>query len=257
MNAIADILQLSQDILWLNFIVFLRVGPVMSLFPGFGERSVPARIKLVAALMFTLVVSPAVSPLLAETVRQPPALAWLIISETAIGLMIGVGIRLFLLALQTAGSIAAQATSLAQILGNAGVTPLPAIGHLLVVGGLALAMMLGLHVRVAEMVVLTYNLFPVAELPDAGAATSWGVRQVAASFALAFTLAAPFVIVSVLYNLTLGIINRAMPQLMVVFVGAPVITAGGLGLLLLMAPTMLTIWVQAIEAFVINPFGGN
>ncbi len=257
MTALAEVLRVSQDILWLNFIVFLRVGPVMSLFPGFGERSVPARVKLMLAIMFTLVVSPAVAPLMTEIVRQPPSIAWLILSETAIGLMLGIGIRLFLLALQTAGSIAAQATSLAQILGNASVTPLPAIGHLLVVGGLALAMMMGLHVRVAEMVVLTYNLFPVTELPDTRAITAWGIRQVAGSFALAFTLAAPFVIVSLLYNLTLGIINRAMPQLMVVFVGAPVITAGGLALLFLMAPTMLTIWVQAIEAFVINPFGGN
>ncbi len=257
MNAAADLLQISRDILWLHFIVFLRVGPIMSLFPGFGERSVPARVKLVVAIMFTVVVAPAIAPLIAEATRQPPPLAWLVLSETVIGLVIGIGIRLFLLALQTAGSIAAQATSLAQILGNAGVTPLPAIGHLLVVGGLALAMMLGLHVRVAEMVVLTYNLFPVAELPDAAAVTAWGIRQVAASFALAFTLAAPFVIVSVLYNLTLGIINRAMPQMMVVFVGAPVITAGGLGLLLLLAPTMLTIWVKAIETFIINPFGGG
>lgn len=257
MNAAADILQMSHEILWLNFIVFLRVGPVMALFPGFGERSVPVRIKLMLAIMFTLIVSPALAPQLSDTVRQPPALSWLILSETAVGLMIGIGLRLFLLALQTAGSIAAQATSLAQILGSAGITPLPALGHLLVVGGLALAMMLGLHVRVAEMVVLTYNLFPVAELPEASAVSTWGIRQVAGAFALAFTLAAPFVIVSVLYNLTLGIINRAMPQLMVVFVGAPVITAGGLALLFLLAPTMLTIWVQAIEAFVANPFGGR
>ncbi|WP_299847472.1 flagellar biosynthetic protein FliR [uncultured Roseovarius sp.] len=257
MNAAAELLQISQQILWLNFIVFLRVGPVMSLFPGFGERSVPARVKLILALMFTVVVSPAAEPFLSDAVKQPPPLAWLILSETAVGVVIGIGIRLFLMALQTAGSIAAQATSLAQILGSAGVTPLPAIGHLLVVGGLALAMMLGLHVRVAEMMILTYNLFPVAQLPDAAAITPWGIRQVAASFALAFTLAAPFVIVSVLYNLTLGIINKAMPQLMVVFVGAPVITATGLGLLLLLAPTMLTIWVQAIESFVTNPFGGN
>lgn len=257
MNAAAEVLRVSQDLLWLNFIVFLRVGPVMSLFPGFGEQMVPMRIKLMLALMFTLVVSPAVATQLSDTVRQPPALAWLILSETAIGLLLGIGIRLFLLALQTAGSIAAQATSLAQIVGSAGVTPLPAIGHLLVVGGLALAMMLGLHVRVAAMVVLTYDLFPVATLPDAAAVTAWGIRQVAGAFALAFTLAAPFVIVSVLYNLTLGIINRAMPQLMVVFVGAPVITAGGLGLLLLLAPTMLTIWIQALEGFVANPFGGG
>jgi flagellar biosynthetic protein FliR len=72
---------------------------------------------------------------------------------------------------------------------------------------------------------------------------------------LAFTLAAPFVIVSVLYNLTLGIINRAMPQMMVVFVGAPVITLGGLLMLFLLAPGMLNLWMRALEHFVSNPFG--
>lgn len=257
MTALADILQISQDVLWLNFIVFLRVGPVMSLFPGFGERSVPVRIKLILSLAFTVVIAPAVAPHVSGIVAAPPPLAWLVLTETGIGLLIGIGVRLFLMALQTAGSIAAQATSLSQILGSAGVTPLPAIGHLLVIGGLALAMMLGLHVRVAEMVVLTYGLFPVAELPEAAAAATWGIRQIAGAFALAFTLAAPFVIVSVLYNLTLGIINRAMPQMMVVFVGAPVITAAGIVLLLLLAPTMLSIWMQALQGFVANPFGGG
>lgn len=255
MSAMAELLNLSQDILWLNFIVFLRVGPVMSLFPGLGERSVPVRIKLILTLVFTLVVSPAVAPHLDPVVQTPPHIAWLVLSETGIGLVIGIGVRLFLLALQTAGSIAAQSTSLSQILGSAGVTPLPAMGHLLVTGALALAMMLNLHVRVAEMVVLTYNLFPVAQMPDAVAVSTWGVSQISGAFSLAFTLAAPFMIVSVLYNLTLGIINRAMPQLMVVFVGAPVITAAGLFLLMLLSPIMLTLWIQALQAFIANPFG--
>ncbi len=257
MNGLAEILQISRDVLWLNFIVFLRVTPVMSLFPGFGERTVPVRVKLMLALVMTVIISPAVAPKIEALVKTPPPLAWLVLTETGIGLVIGIGIRLFLLALQTAGSIAAQATSLAQILGSAGVTPLPAIGHVLVVGALALAMMMGLHVRMVEMVVLTYGLFEPAQLPDAAALSRWGIQQIAAAFALAFTLAAPFVIVSVLYNLTLGIINRAMPQLMVVFVGAPVITAGGLGMLFLLAPTMLSIWVRALDAFIANPFGGG
>ncbi|VAV97086.1 Flagellar biosynthesis protein FliR [hydrothermal vent metagenome] len=257
MTGLADILRLSTDLLWLNFIVFLRVGPVMSMFPGFGEQSVPRRIKLVLALAFTIVISPALASDIAPMVRNPPPLAWLILTETGVGLLIGIGVRLFILALQTAGSIAAQATSLSQILGGSSVTPLPAFGHFLVVGGLALAMMLNLHVRTAEMMVLTYGLFPVAELPDAASVSMWGVRRVASTFALAFTLAAPFVIVSVLYNLTLGIINRAMPQLMVIFVGAPVITATGLILLMLLAPIMLTVWVQAFATFIDNPFGGG
>ena len=257
MTALAELLNLTQGVLWLHFVVFLRVGPVMALFPGFGERSVPVRIKLVLTLALTVIVAPAVAPQLEPVLREPPPLAWIVLTETATGLVIGIGIRLLLMALQTAGSMAAQATSLSQILGTAGITPLPAIGHLLVVGGLALAMILGLHVRMAEMVVLTYGLFPAAELPDAAAVAPWGIAQVARAFALAFTLAAPFVIVSVIYNLTLGIINRAMPQMMVVFVGAPVITAAGIGLLLLLGPTMLSVWITALQGFLNNPFGGG
>ncbi|KRS11307.1 flagellar biosynthesis protein FliR [Roseovarius atlanticus] len=255
MSPAAELLSLVEDALWVHFIVFLRTGPVMALFPGFGERTVPTRFKLVLAILFTIVIAPALASVLDPVVAAPPPLGWLILSETAVGLLIGIGLRMFLLALQTAGAIAAQSTSLSQILGDAGVTPLPAIGHLLVIGGLALAMILDLHVHVAEMMILTYSLFPVAQLPDPGAVSMWGIRQVSGAFALAFTLAAPFVIVSVLYNITLGVINRAMPQMMVVFVGAPVITGAGIALLFLLAPTMLTLWIEALQAFVVNPFG--
>ena len=256
MSALEGLLRLWQGVLWFNFIVFLRVGPVIALFPGLGETTVSVRIKLIVALMMTVAIAPA----LAADIHPPPAglpaVAWLVLTETAIGLVIGIGTRLFLIALQTAGTISAQATSLSQILGTTGIGPTPAIGQFLVVVGLALAMMTGLHVRAAELLILSYRLFPVAELPDPAAVSEWGVRQAAGAFGLAFTLAAPFVIVSVLYNLTLGIINRAMPQLMVVFVGAPVITGLGLIMLFLLAPTLLTLWIEALATFMSNPFGG-
>jgi flagellar biosynthetic protein FliR len=256
MSAAAELLSLAEDILWLHFIVFLRAGPIISLIPGFGERSVPMRIKLALAIMFTLVTAPALAPKLQPLVEAPPPLGWLVVTETAIGLVIGIGIRLFLLALQTAGTIAAQSTSLSQILGTAGIEPIPAMGYLLVVGGLALAMMAGLHVRAAEMMILSYDLFPVAERAESEVIAPWGIRQVAGAFGLAFTLSAPFVIVSVIYNLTLGVINRAMPQMMVVFVGAPVITGAGLALLLVLAPIILQVWIEALSLFMANPFGG-
>lgn len=257
MTALADLLALSQKALWLHFLVFLRVGAAVSLFPGFGEQSLPVRVKLGVALALTMVVAPALVSDLAGVIVEPPPFGWLVLTETATGLLIGVGIRLFLLALQTAGSIAAQATSLSQILGSAGLEPMPAMGYLLVIGGITLAMTLGLHVRLAETLILTYRLFPVAQLPQAADAAQWGIRQVAGTFGLAFTLAAPFVIASVLYNLTLGVINKAMPQLMVVFVGAPVITGAGLLLLMLLAPTILSIWIASVGGFLADPFGGS
>ncbi|MDX1785631.1 MAG: flagellar biosynthetic protein FliR [Roseovarius sp.] len=257
MSGLAEVMALSQNILWLHAVVFLRVGPIMSLMPGFGEHSVPVRIKLVLALMFTVIVAPAVAPEIGQLPETAAEFSWLAITETAVGLAIGIGLRLFLMALQTAGSMAAQATSLSQILGSAGMEPLPAMGHLLVVGGLALAMILDLHVHVAAMVIATYGLFAVGVLPEAGALSQWGVAQVAGAFALAFSLAAPYDLVSLLYNLTLLIINRGMPLMLDVIVFAQVLSAGGLFLLFLLAPAVLSLWMSALEGFVANPFGGR
>ncbi len=115
--------------------------------------------------------------------------------------------------------------------------------------------MLGLHVRVAQVLILSYDVLPVGQMPDAAALSQWGLARIARAFGLAFTLAAPFVIASLIYNVALGVINRAMPQLMVAFVGAPAITAAGLILLFLTAPILLSTWVQALDAFLNTPFG--
>jgi flagellar biosynthetic protein FliR len=55
----------------------------------------------------------------------------------------------------------------------------------------------------------------------------------------------------------LGVINRAMPQLMVTLIGAPALTAGGLMLLLLAAPVMLAVWAEAFGTFLLDPFGAR
>jgi flagellar biosynthetic protein FliR len=249
---VTNLLPFANFFLWHGFVVFLRVGALISIMPAFGERAVPVRIKLIIALAFVLVTAPGVNA--AEAAPNFSNFVWLVVTETLVGLMLGLGIRLFVLALQTAGSIAAQSTSLSQILGGAVAEPLPAMGYLLLVGGLAFAMVNGLHIKAIGLLLLSYELLPIGELPDSSSISVWGVAQIRRAFELAFTLAAPFVILSLIYNLALGAINKAMPQLMVAFVGAPVITAGGLILLCLASPIMLEMWLGALDTFFASPF---
>lgn len=253
-NALA-VLNITEAMLWHGFLVFLRVGAAVSVLPAFGETTVPPRIKLGLALAFTAIIAPAVPVF--ETV--PPNLgtmAHYTATEGLNGLLIGIAVRMFVFALQTAGTIAGQSTSLAQLLGGASGEPLPAIGNVLVLGGVALAVTMGLHVYIARYLIGSYMLFPAGSFPAREIMTQWGVPQISSAFAMAFKLAAPFVIISAIYNLMLGVINRAMPQLMVAFVGAPLITAGGLFLLFLVAPALLTLWWGALQGFMINPVEG-
>jgi len=178
-------------------------------------------------------------------------------TEIVAGLAIGLSLRLFIIALQTAGAIAAASTSLSQILGGAAVDPQPAIGHILVVAGLAIAVTAGLHVQIAQFLIFSYEILPAGSGIAAADLAQWGTGRVAQAFQMAFAIAAPFVIAAMIYNIALGAINRAMPQLLVSFVGAPAITFGGIALLFLAAPIMLAKWLDVLHRFLANPFGAG
>jgi flagellar biosynthetic protein FliR len=240
--------------------VFLRVGAVVALLPGFGEQTLALRLRLAAALALALAVWPMVHAALPDLESAPRTAPWamalVFLAEAVAGLALGIALRLMIMVLQFAGSIAAQATAISQIFGP-GVTPdpLPAAGNLLVMAGIALALAAGLHVKAAAMIALSYELLPFGRFPGGADLARWGVAQTARAFALSVTLAGPFVLFSFLYNLALGAINRAMPSLMVAFVGAPFVTLGAIFLMALAAPALLAVWLGALGSVLADPLG--
>lgn len=247
---VADSQGLAQQIA----LVFPRVAAVMAFLPALGERSVPGRVKLGLAMGLTLILT----PMMAEQLTiLDSEMDWpgLIVMETCIGALLAMIIRLWVMALQTAGAIAAQASSLSQLFGAAVADPLPALGNVLLLAGLTLFVMSGLHLQVIAYLFHSYTLFPPGEMPSASLVADWGRDQVTRSFALAFMLAFPFVLVSIAYNLILGVVNRAMPQMMVALVGAPAISLVTLAMLALLTPVIVLRWREAITMVMANPAG--
>jgi flagellar biosynthetic protein FliR len=254
-EGLAALLDIGETALAGLALVFCRVAAVVALLPGFGESQVPGRVRLGLAVAFTAVVW----PMIAEDLRAVDAgrpFLLLVMIEVGVGAMIGLSFRLLVMALQFAGQVAAQSTSIAQLLGpSVAPDPMPALGNILLIAGITLALTAGLHVKAAIAMAASYSILPIgASLTGADVAT-WGVARVADAFAFGFTLAAPFVIAAFVYNVALGAINKAMPQLMVAFVGAPAITAAGLLILLLAAPVILTVWNGRLDALLLNPLG--
>lgn len=253
---LSDLIRGFEGNFWVGFSVFIRIGAMMAVLPAFGENSVPTRLRIAGSIAFSLLVAPAIDHGGFLQPATPLAYLKLFLPEVIVGLLFGLGLRFFVLALQIAGAIGAQSTSLSQIFGGtAGVESQAAMGKVLVVAGLALAALLGLHVKIFSYILQSYQLVPFGVLISSDIVAKIGVSEVSRAFALGFTLAAPFVVASFVYNITLGVINRAMPQLMVSFVGAPAITAGGLILMAMALPLLLSIWVDAFQGFLLDPFG--
>lgn len=249
MDAMGDIAMLSEEVLTALILVFARITAAVGLMPGFGSSLLPMRVRLAGAVAFTMIVWPMV-----PDTQGVPLLPGLLI-EIAVGVALGLSVRFLVMALQFAGSIAAQSTSLAQLLGPGAMPdPMPAIGALLSLAGVTLALVLGLHIRIAEALVLSYDLIPLGRLPVAGELAEWSIARTGHAIALGFTLAAPFVVVALAYNVALGAINRAMPQLMVAFIGAPAITGASILMMLMAAPTLLYHWNDLLARVLSAPF---
>lgn len=250
---IADIFDSPNLLIWQGFLVFVRLSALTFFLPGFGEAYVPTRIKLMLAISLTLLVFPIIAqdlPITSSTTMR----GRLIITEAAIGVFWGVIIRLTIFCLQMAGAMMSQAMSLAQIFGgSANMDAQPAMGHVLVISGIALFTMLGLHLTFLTFIINTYALSPAGSIPTGYAITLHSSELITRTFALAFQLAAAALTAAFLYNIVLGVINKAMPQLLVSFVGAPAITAGGLLILYIMAPTILEVWLEFVEMTVSDP----
>jgi flagellar biosynthetic protein FliR len=92
------------DIAALFALTFARVGVLVMLLPGLGERMVPPRMRLAFAVLLTLILLPFTRTLL-PPLGDPAATVTILISEIAAGLVLGLATRMIVAALQTAGTI--------------------------------------------------------------------------------------------------------------------------------------------------------
>lgn len=136
----------------LTFLVFCRIGGCLMIMPGFGSPRVPVQVRVFLAVSVTLALAPIIIPEVEGDLGKatPPAIAQLILSETMIGVVIGIMARIFFLALQFMGTAAAM------LVGFSGMAdppveegePAPAVATLLTLTATVLLFVTGLHVEV-------------------------------------------------------------------------------------------------------------
>ncbi|MCL5778902.1 flagellar biosynthetic protein FliR [Limibaculum sp. FT325] len=249
----ANIVATLEALVLLHAGVFARVSAAVAVMPGIGERAVPMRVKLGLALGITLLLAPMVREVAGLAPQTPLGLGAVLAAEAAAGLVIGMAFRFLVIALQVAGSIAAQSVGLSQLFGGVSAEAEPSFATFLMLGGIVLAMAAGLHVALVAGLADLYRLIPFGRPPAADELAQWGIGRVGATFALGLSLALPFVAVGFAYNLALGALSRAMPQLLVALVGAPLLVGAGLVVLWLSLPELLARWAGALAPVLIAP----
>jgi len=249
-----EFLQIISDTVVKNFAyvypviaIFARISLLAFMLPGLGETAISMRTRLAASLMLTWLLTPIIVQSGIGASMNGWGLAQMSMGiglEALHGFTLGFGLRVMVYALQIAGSIISQSLSLTQVFGG-GMTSEPntTIGTLLILSGVTLLVTLDLHVRAFALLIQSYDIFPLASTPDFDKLAYWAAEKSTAVFGFAVALALPFLILNFIYNLMLGFLNKAMPQLMVSFVGMPFIIGAGIVLLALSIGGILLTWL--------------
>lgn len=244
-DAIAPLVTEHERLIPLLAAVLARMSAIVFLAPGFGEQTIPVRIRL--TIVFALVAVAAPGLRVDVMVSDSAKMASLIGAEAMNGFIIGMSLRAVIFILQTAGAVIAQHMSLTQLFGVSLVGDREsALSSILIVAMLAAAASAGLHVEIAAVALHTYDVFPIGVWPAGADVGAWSTAKAAAILNIAFSLGLPFVLLGLAYSLALAAASRAMPQLSAVFVGVPASLFAGLALF---AATALVIIDRASELF--------
>jgi len=210
-------------------LVFARIGAMVMLLPGFGETSIPTRIKLSIALLLTLIILPLQRAAYHIDMSSLTPLLVLMLHEIVVGIVLGATARVTLSALQVAGSVIAQQLGLGFVTavdptqGQQGLL----IGNFLTILGLTLLFTTDTHHLVIAALNESYRIFSPGESFPSGDVAALATRAFAAAFKIGMQLSAPFLVFGLVFNIGLGILARLMPQMQVYFVGVPVSILAG------------------------------
>lgn len=223
-------------------LIFSRVGSILMLMPALGEMTIPARMRLAFALLFSLVLYPLVSPSLPPVPDDVLQILVVLLHEIAIGLILGAITRLLTLAASVAGAVIAFQAGLS---GAQGADPINGgaqgalVGAFLAMLGTTLIFATDLH-HVALMAIRdSYQVFSPREPLMFGDATQMAIQSAASAFVIGVQMSAPFIVLGLVFYLGMGLLGRMMPQLQVFFVIMPATIWVGLILLALLLMMMM------------------
>ncbi len=234
--------QLIPNDLFSLLLVFARVGGAIMLLPGFGENYVSPRIRLLFALAITVVLTPVV---IDKVPGQPDSLLgvfFLVGGEVLIGVFFGGLARIMVSALHVSGTIIGFQASLgnATLLDPGTEQQASLVATFVNVIGVFLIFAADLHHLMLMALVDSYSVFLPGAPPPMSDLSETVSRVFSQSFALGVQIAAPFIVVGLVFYIGVGLLARLMPQVQVFFIAMPIqIMLGFLLMVLTLSAGML------------------
>jgi len=236
-----------ETIVFAAFLAFCRIGSCFMLMPGFSSIRMAIHVRLFLAITITwALLAHLWDDIIPNVDRSMDALLVLIASEMLIGGTIGLVTRLYMLALQFAGSVIAMSSGWGGMASSAidEMEPQAAVTVLITFCALLVLFATDFHHEIIRALIGSYTVIPMSVLFSPQAALIDVTDTLSQAFYLTLRLASPFIAYAILVNLAIGFVNKLTPQIPVYFIGIPFVLAGGIIMLYFGIGIMLSLFVD-------------
>lgn len=230
------------------FLVLIsRIGGLVAALPVLSGRAVPVKVKAALILSLGILLAPLIR--LPVVPYDPVVLAAGLVSEMAIGLAIGLAVRMFFSALEIAGEMIGvqMGFGVVQLFDPSTALQTSIIGQYFTLLASLIFLSLNGHLLLVATILSSYESIPAfgASLP--GGMGDDILRLSHHMFLVGLKLAAPVLVIILLINILLALLGRAVAQINVFVLSFPITIAGGLAVLGLSTPFIVNLLVEEIE----------
>ncbi|MDZ7772894.1 MAG: flagellar biosynthetic protein FliR [Balneolaceae bacterium] len=230
---------LSIEFILTAFLIFVRVAGVVGTAPFFSNGSIPMRVKLFFAMALTVMLYPVVPvqstgiPVDATTIE----VVVLIVKELLVGAAMGLAGQLIFAGLQMGGELMSVnvGLSFASVVDPVNQSQGSIVAQLFGLLGVLVFVGVGGDEYYIRALAHSFTVVPVGEGMVTQAAPVF-IEMATYLFVVGVQMAAPFIIVLFLMDLSLAIFARIMPQANIFFIALPLKLGIGMLLLILVLP---------------------
>jgi len=228
---------------------FARLLAMLAVAPVLGTRMVQTQVKIGLAAFITLIVAPTLPPMPQVTVFSAAGV-WILANQFLIGVALGFTMQVVFAVVTAAGDIMGMGMGLgfASLYDPELASNTAALSSLFnMFASLAFLVFDG-HLQMIAALVDSFQSLPVSA--NVLAASGWRELANFGSVVLAsgLLLALPIVAALLVTNLSLGILNRAAPQIGIFQIGFAVAMLAGMLLILAMMPNMIPYFARLFDA---------
>jgi len=205
-------IEASEIIIWV--LVLLRTGAFFLGIPLFAGKLIPVRYRMAFGLILSLLINPSVPADISLSTHFLGAIL-LSINEVCIGLLLAMMVRMVFFAVELAGHLISYeiglmaSNSVNPLLGSTDAT----LTSLLYYFSLLIFFVVNLHHEIIRAFVLSFEILPIGSYFLNANPTVEYVGEVSNVFVLGTLIAAPFIALNFIINLSFAVLGKAVPKM--------------------------------------------